>query len=227
MEPNYEGGQKLPVTDVYKAPETFAAPGPAPPAPVLHPANQEAAHQYDAWLATPEGQAASPAERAKRDSELKAQYPSAPSKPPLSFVTMEPDDYAARVSEERAAALDAKAEAMKVRHVAEADAMTKRHAYEDKAVEDDRARLKDEAEAIKLYAEMWHRQADELTAAGGRDVGLIHVRHEAERAKLIHDTGFDVMPPTVGETTRPGYAAAGIGHPWVRAVAYQTTTIAY
>jgi hypothetical protein len=196
-------------------------------APVQHPANLEASRQYDAWLATPEGHAASADERVKKEAQFTAQYPSAPAKPPLSFVTMSPDDYAARVSEERAAALDVKAETLKVRHAAEADAMAKRHAYEDKAIEDDRARLKDEAAAIKLYAEMWHRQTGELTVAGGRDVGLMHVRHEAERAKLIHDTGFDVMPPTVGETTRPGYAAAGPGHPWIRSIAYQTTTIAY
>ena len=228
METNYEGGQATADTSGQLGDHEWANPG-APEQPNPAPVQPSPVPPDPAYVAAARVSRDADAARLRAEDEKRAVDAKSPNppNPPLSFVTMSPDDYATRVNEERAAALDVRAEALKVRHVAESDAMAKRHAYEDKAGEDDRARLKGEADAVKLYAEMWHRQTDELTAAGGRDVGLIHVRHEAERAKLVHDTGFDVMPPTVGETTRPGYAAVGLGHPWIRSIAYQTTTIAY
>jgi hypothetical protein len=146
--------------------------------------------------------------------------PEAPVKPPMSAATMTPDEYGAAFDEQKAAALDAKEAAMKTRQAAEADGMKQRHEFEAAALAGERDELKAEGAAVRLYAAMWQRQAAELGVAGGRDVGSVHARHEAERTKLAHDTGFDIMPPTVGETTRPGYVAAGPGHPWIRHVGY-------
>lgn len=144
--------------------------------------------------------------------------PSEPVKPPVSVVTMTPDEYSAAFDEQKAAALDAKEVAMKTRQTAEADGMKRRHEAEVAGLAAERDEVKAESAAVKLYVVMWQRQAAELAIADGRDVSAIHARHDAERAKLARDTGFDVMPPTIGQTTRPGYVTVGTGHAWIRHV---------
>ena len=139
-------------------------------------------------------------------------------KPPVSVVTMTPDEYGAAFDEQKAVAFDAKEAAMKMRQAAEADGMKQRHEAEVAGLTAERDEVKAESAAVKLYVAMWQRQASELTVADGRDVSAIHARHDAERAKLVRDTGFDVMPPTIGQTTRPGYVTVGTGHAWIRHV---------
>ena len=129
---------------------------------------------------------------------------------------MTPDEYGAAFDEQKAAALDAKEAAMKMRQTAEADGMKQRHEAEVAGLAAERDEVKAESAAVKLYVAMWQRQASELTVADGRDVSAIHARHDAERAKLVRDTGFDVMPPTIGQTTHPGYVTVGAGHAWIR-----------
>jgi hypothetical protein len=137
-------------------------------------------------------------------------------KPPISFSTMSPSDYSARVEEEKATALDIKAEAMKQRHTAELDALANKHAAESAALDADRDAMKKETEAVKLYAEMWQRQAAEGSTAILSEVDAMRVRHETERSALAKTTGFVILPPLIGGRTRPGYPLALPGHPWIR-----------
>jgi hypothetical protein len=139
----------------------------------------------------------------------------APPKPKPSLA--KPDDFTAQVRDERAAALDAEALTLEQRHAAEADALKARHEAEDAALAARREALDKEMEAVAAHAKMWARQSAELAAPVAESERMaMHTRHQAERAKLAHETGFDVLPPTTGDTIHPGFPRALPGHPWVR-----------
>jgi len=145
--------------------------------------------------------------------------PAPPVVPAPSPVVMSPDDYSAAISKERTEALDAKDAAMKARHAAETDVLAKRQAAEVAALASEREQLKAEMDAVKLYAEMWKRQADEDAIVSPNDQAAQRLRHAAEAAKLARDTGNVITQPMLGGRTRPGFATPLPGHPWVRPVA--------
>lgn len=141
-----------------------------------------------------------------------------PVKPPLASLD-DAGEYGDRVAEERGAALDAKEEAMKARQEGEKEALAKRHEREVGALGAERERLGKEVEAIKLYWDMWRRQKDEIAYAGPSEQGAMRTRHADEHADLVRQTGFEVEPPLVGQSTRSGYSVPLPGHPWVRRAA--------
>lgn len=192
------------------------SPRAATPAPAPSPNPGEATRQYNAWLATSEGQAASADDRTRKESQLAQAYPATPAKPPLSSVTMSPDEYTAAFVEQRSAAVDAKEAAMKQRQAAENDALKSRHDAEGVALASEREEIKAEGEAVKLYVEMWKRQSAETSVAQPPEIDRLRVRHETERAALARKTGFDIRPPTIGGRTYAGYPAVTPGHPWIR-----------
>jgi len=66
---------------------------------------------------------------------------------------------------------------------------------------------------------MWQRQADENAHATESQRAVLVSRHDAERAALARETGYEVLPPTLGDRTIQGFPARPLpGHPWVRPI---------
>jgi hypothetical protein len=142
----------------------------------------------------------------------------APRKPPLS-VAMSPDDYCARATEDREAALEAEEKAMKERHEAEVEALKLKQEGEVKIFVDKREALKTEVDAIRAHVDMWQRQAKENTSATPAQRDSLIAKHDAERIHLARETGYEVRQPTLGDTTVAGFPVAPLpGHPWIRPI---------
>ena len=140
----------------------------------------------------------------------------APVKPAPSPVTMNPDEYSSAVETERSAALDLEEKAMTERHTAQRDGLDQRQAAEAAALAARRDSLKKETEAVKRHCELSQRHTAELAYASHDERDAMRVRHDAERAALVRETGFEVMQPMTGDTIYPGFVKPLPGHPWVR-----------
>jgi hypothetical protein len=136
---------------------------------------------------------------------------------PLSPIAMTPDEYAARVQQEEDAALKVEEKALGEKQKAQADQLAAQHKAEKDALAKKREALAKKSEAVKQYVEMWQRQSNELATANPAHRDAIIAKHDAEHVDLAHATGFDVAPPTVGDTVRTNWPAAPMpGHPWIR-----------
>ena len=137
-------------------------------------------------------------------------------KPPPLSLSMTPDEYGARLGEEREKAFAAEEKRLQEKHKDEDERLKKLHAAELDSLKARRESSKAEVDAVKKHVEMWQRQAEE-SRHGDRDVLL--KKHDAERVALARKTGYEVRKPTMGDTTVAGFTPPLVaGHPWVRTV---------
>lgn len=134
---------------------------------------------------------------------------------PLSL-DMTPDEYVARVKQEREAALAQEEKEMQDRHKAEDEALANKHKTEADDLANERKRLDDEMKAVRAHVEMWQREDAQL-AANPADRDAVVRRFDQERVALANDTHYEVLEPRVGDTTIPGFPDHPLpGHPWIR-----------
>ena len=141
--------------------------------------------------------------------------------PPL---TLKPDEYASKLTEQRERAFAAEEKELEEKHKNEVDFMQRRHESAKKRLAQRREDSKKEVDAIKAHVELWQQQQDDLQHAPASEQESLKKRQEMDRLLLARKTGYDIREPMTGDRTIAGFEQPVVkGQPWIRQIEFADT----